>query len=88
LPARIAQHNAGAQRQLSIFTTAIGLPMFLTPDSALISNPPYIAEDDSHLQQGDVRFEPQTALRAAGWGLATLGLSQALPQLSGTRGIY
>ena len=35
----------------------------------IISNPPYIAEDDSHLQQGDVRFEPQTALCAADKGL-------------------
>ncbi|MEF3075038.1 peptide chain release factor N(5)-glutamine methyltransferase [Methylobacter sp. Wu1] len=35
----------------------------------VISNPPYIAEDDSHLQEGDVRFEPQTALIAAQQGL-------------------
>jgi release factor glutamine methyltransferase len=35
----------------------------------VISNPPYIAEDDSHLQEGDVRFEPQTALVAAQQGL-------------------
>jgi len=35
----------------------------------IISNPPYIAEDDRHLLQGDVRFEPQTALRSAEQGL-------------------
>ena len=35
----------------------------------IISNPPYIAKDDIHLQQGDVRFEPQTALCAADQGL-------------------
>ncbi|WAK01773.1 peptide chain release factor N(5)-glutamine methyltransferase [Methylobacter sp. YRD-M1] len=35
----------------------------------VISNPPYIAEGDSHLQEGDVRFEPQTALVAAQQGL-------------------
>lgn len=28
----------------------------------LLSNPPYIEKDDWHLQQGDLRFEPQTAL--------------------------
>ena len=28
----------------------------------IISNPPYIAANDPHLQQGDVRFEPDTAL--------------------------
>jgi release factor glutamine methyltransferase len=45
------------------------------PDSKfnlIISNPPYIAEDDNHLRQGDVRFEPQTALCAAGQGLADI----------------
>lgn len=35
----------------------------------VISNPPYIAEDDPHLRQGDVRFEPQSALIAADRGL-------------------
>ena len=28
----------------------------------IVSNPPYIATDDPHLQQGDVRFEPISAL--------------------------
>ncbi len=28
----------------------------------IISNPPYIGEFDSHLMQGDVRFEPRSAL--------------------------
>ena len=28
----------------------------------LVSNPPYIASDDPHLQQGDCRFEPADAL--------------------------
>ena len=36
------------------------------------SNPPYIDEDDPHLAQGDVRFEPLTALVAANQGLADL----------------
>ncbi len=31
----------------------------------VVSNPPYIDEDDPHLAQGDVRFEPLTALVAA-----------------------
>ncbi len=30
----------------------------------IVSNPPYIASDDPHLQQGDVRFEPHSALTA------------------------
>jgi len=38
----------------------------------VISNPPYIAEDDQHLQQGDVRFEPKTALIAGQQGLSDI----------------
>jgi len=40
----------------------------------VISNPPYIAGDDPHLQQGDVRFEPQTALISAEQGLKDIRL--------------
>ncbi|HTA64339.1 MAG TPA: peptide chain release factor N(5)-glutamine methyltransferase, partial [Xanthomonadaceae bacterium] len=29
---------------------------------AIVSNPPYIAEDDPHLRQGDLRHEPRMAL--------------------------
>jgi release factor glutamine methyltransferase len=35
----------------------------------IISNPPYIEQNDPHLQQGDVRFEPQLALTSGGDGL-------------------
>ncbi|STW06422.1 polypeptide chain release factor methylase [Klebsiella grimontii] len=38
----------------------------------IVSNPPYIDETDPHLAQGDVRFEPKTALVAADGGLADL----------------
>lgn len=38
----------------------------------IVSNPPYIDEQDEHLAQGDVRFEPKTALVAAQNGLADL----------------
>jgi release factor glutamine methyltransferase len=39
---------------------------------AIISNPPYIAEHDNHLEQGDVRFEPQQALTSGREGLDAL----------------
>lgn len=39
---------------------------------AILSNPPYIALDDPHLKQGDLRFEPQTALASGQNGLADL----------------
>lgn len=35
----------------------------------VISNPPYIAQDDPHLLQGDVRFEPEKALISENQGL-------------------
>lgn len=38
----------------------------------IVSNPPYIDEHDPHLTQGDVRFEPLTALVAANEGLADI----------------
>jgi [protein release factor]-glutamine N5-methyltransferase (EC 2.1.1.-) len=38
----------------------------------IVSNPPYIDEHDPHLAEGDVRFEPKTALVAAQAGLADL----------------
>lgn len=39
---------------------------------ALLGNPPYIAADDPHLLQGDLRFEPAAALVSPEQGLADL----------------
>jgi release factor glutamine methyltransferase len=38
----------------------------------IVSNPPYIDPDDAHLEQGDVRFEPRSALVAEHQGMADL----------------
>lgn len=38
----------------------------------IVSNPPYLAPDDRHLRQGDLRFEPQLALVSPPDGLADL----------------
>jgi release factor glutamine methyltransferase len=38
----------------------------------VVSNPPYVAPDDPHLGEGDLRFEPSAALVAAEQGLADL----------------
>jgi release factor glutamine methyltransferase len=35
----------------------------------IISNPPYVAEADPHMTQGDVRFEPRSALTSGADGL-------------------
>ena len=49
----------------------------------IVSNPPYVAMDDPHLQQGDVRYEPLTALSPGHDGLAAIRriAADALPLL-------
>ncbi|MGQ0546474.1 MAG: peptide chain release factor N(5)-glutamine methyltransferase [Betaproteobacteria bacterium] len=38
----------------------------------VVSNPPYVREDDPHLREGDVRFEPRSALVAGENGLESI----------------
>ena len=38
----------------------------------IVSNPPYVADTDPHLERGDLRFEPAAALRAGPDGLAAI----------------
>jgi release factor glutamine methyltransferase len=40
----------------------------------IVSNPPYVAEHDPHLSQGDSRFEPRAALVAGADGLSCIRL--------------
>lgn len=40
----------------------------------ILSNPPYIDPHDPHLEQGDVRFEPRSALIAQQQGMADIAL--------------
>ncbi|QDE40758.1 peptide chain release factor N(5)-glutamine methyltransferase [Luteibacter pinisoli] len=67
---RVAQRNA----------RTLGLPVtfhhgdWFTPVSGerydvIVSNPPYIEESDEHLGQGDLRFEPRSALASGVDGL-------------------
>lgn len=42
------------------------------PFDLIVSNPPYIHKNDPHLQQGDLRFEPGTALSDGSNGLEAL----------------
>jgi release factor glutamine methyltransferase len=39
---------------------------------AIVSNPPYIAQHDPHLEQGDLRFEPRGALTDDADGLSAI----------------
>lgn len=38
----------------------------------IVSNPPYVAEGDPHLREGDLRFEPALALSCGSDGLAAI----------------
>lgn len=40
----------------------------------IVSNPPYIREDDHHLREGDLRFEPGSALASGADGFADIRL--------------
>lgn len=41
---------------------------------AIVSNPPYLAADDPHLEQGDLRYEPRAALVSGRDGLDAIRL--------------
>lgn len=70
----LAQHNAKALN-LSISITQSDWFAAIDPQQKfdlIVSNPPYIDVGDPHLMQGDVRFEPKSALVAANNGLADI----------------
>ncbi len=53
----------------------------------IVANPPYIAADDPHLEQGDLRFEPRTALASGASGLDDLAaIIHGAPARLETRG--
>ena len=71
----LAQAEANGQRlglqvtwRLSDWFAAVAGERF----ALLVSNPPYIAADDPHLQQGDLRFEPAGALTDFADGLSAI----------------
>lgn len=70
---RLARSNAQAN-QLDIDVFCADWLHGVADESmdVVLSNPPYIDANDPHLNQGDVRFEPLSALVADGAGLADL----------------
>ncbi len=71
---KVAKYNAlnhGAKVEFFIGNWYHALPEGMDFD-VIVSNPPYIATSDSHLSQGDVRFEPQLALVSGADGLNAL----------------
>lgn len=61
-PGRVTWHQG------SWFDALPGFERF----SMIVSNPPYVNDDDPHLDRGDVRFEPRSALTAGRDGLNDL----------------
>jgi release factor glutamine methyltransferase len=49
-------------------------PLPARPLHFILSNPPYIADSDPHLEEGDVRHEPRSALASGPQGLDDLQL--------------
>jgi release factor glutamine methyltransferase len=45
---------------------------YQTAFNLIVSNPPYIRKNDPHLQEGDLRFEPKSALTDNGDGLSCI----------------
>jgi release factor glutamine methyltransferase len=72
---KLAQHNA---KKLNLAQVAIYQSDWFTavPENTkfdiIVSNPPYIDGDDVNLSQGDVRFEPKSALVAIEQGLGDI----------------
>lgn len=71
---KLAQHNA---QKLAIANAHFLQGSWFTPVpgqrfALIASNPPYIDAADPHLSEGDVRFEPASALVAENAGLADL----------------
>lgn len=67
----IAQRNA-ASAGIGNVTFRQGdwlAPLTAERFDVIVSNPPYLAADDPHLQQGDLRFEPALALASGSDGL-------------------
>ena len=64
---QVARNNAawlGATPQMRFVEGSWYEPLANSPArfDGIVSNPPYVAQNDPHLQAGDLRFEPRTAL--------------------------
>ena len=81
---RIAQLNASAHKLENIhFLHGQWFePLAALDFDLIISNPPYVAIDDPHLIEGDVRFEPEAALISGEQGM------DAIAQLTRQAGNY
>jgi release factor glutamine methyltransferase len=66
----VAAHNAARLGIGNVrFVRASWCRAFGTAFDFILSNPPYVAKTDPHLGEGDLRFEPRTALIAGPRGM-------------------
>ncbi len=71
----VATENAQSLKLLNFrliesnWFSALALDKEAEKFDVIVSNPPYIAQDDAHLKQGDLRFEPLSALASGKDGL-------------------
>ena len=66
----VARRNAGRHRAAVEFRRGNWCaPLADERFDLIVSNPPYVRDDDPHLGQGDVRFEPRGALASGADGL-------------------
>ena len=75
-PAAIAVASGNARRlglrTITFHTNNWCEPLAGMQLDMIVSNPPYIAENDPHLETGDIRFEPRAALAAGPQGMDEL----------------
>lgn len=69
---KLAQSNAESNQLPVQFLQSRWFENVVGQFDMIVSNPPYIDENDVHLSQGDVRFEPLSALVAEEEGYADL----------------
>ena len=70
--AKINVNSLGLQEQVKLIQGSWYEPLNQLGFDIILSNPPYIAKQDPHLNQGDLRFEPVSALTDHATGLTCL----------------
>ena len=73
---KLAQKNAEANKVANVKVIHSDWFQNINPTQfdLIVSNPPYVAPDDPHLNEGDLVFEPNSALVATGSGLDDIRL--------------
>ena len=68
----LAQQNAKQNHLTADFLLSNWFEHVTGTFNVIVSNPPYVADSDQHLDQGDLRFEPPLALRGGPEGMNSI----------------